>query len=76
MFPLPSELDVIPLDKVPPPRVSLKDLAQSICDSSPYPTETERNFHKAVVKVNDRITSQDWYQDVRHIKLDFTDDIQ
>lgn len=77
MFPLPPELDIIPIDKVPPPRISLKDVPQSgLNSSSSDPTTTETTFHQAVVKANDRITAQDWFQDVRHIELDFEDDIQ
>ena len=74
IFPLSPGFDIISLDKVPPPRVSLKDMAESVWDSS-Y-TTTEATSHKAVVKVNDRITAQDWFQDVRHIELDFEDDIE
>ena len=77
VFPLPPGLDIIPVDKVPPPRVSLENIAHSFWDlSSSERTNTETTSHKAVVKVNDRITAQDWFQDVRHIELDFEDDIQ
>ena len=77
MFPLPPELGPISVDKCPPPRVLLRDVAQSIRDSSHSDSEkTETTSHKAVVKVNDRITAQDWFQDVRHIELDFEDDIK
>ena len=77
MFPLSPEIDIISPDEVPPPRVSLKDMAQSVWDSS-YSDfiKTETTSHKAVVKANDRITAQDWFQDVRHIELDFEDDIK
>ena len=74
---MPSELDPISVDKCPPPRVLLKDMAQSIWDSSYSDSEKmETSSHRTVVKVNDRITAQDWFQDVRHIELDFKDDIE
>lgn len=77
MFPLPPELDVVPVDKIPPPRVSLKEMAQSVWDSSFSDSiKTETPSYKAIVSVNDRITAQDWFQDVRHIELDFEDDIK
>ena len=77
MFPLPPEVDPISVDKCPPPRVLLKDMAQSIWDPSYFDSaKTETTSHKVVVKVNDRITAQDWFQDVRHIELDFEDDIK
>ena len=77
MFPLSSEFDPISVDKCPPPRVLLKNMAQSIWDSSYSDTaKTGNNSYKAVVKVNDRLTAQDWFQDVRHIELDFEDDIK
>jgi sulfite reductase alpha subunit-like flavoprotein len=74
---LPPELDPISVEKCPPPRVLLKDMAHTTWDSSYSDSEkTEVTSHKAVVKVNDRITAQDWFQDVRHIELDFGDDIK
>lgn len=74
---MPPELDPIPVEKCPPPRILLKDMAQSVWDSSYSDSEkTEPTSHKVVVKVNDRITAQDWFQDVRHIELDFEDDIK
>ena len=52
-------------------------MAQSTWDSSYSDSvETESTSHKAAVKVNDRITAQDWFQDVRHIELDFEEDIK
>ena len=77
MFPLPSKLDPISVDNCPPPRILLKNMAQSISDSSYSDSEKmETGSHKAIVKMNDRITAQDWFQDVRHIELDFEDDIK
>ena len=76
MFPLSSELDPISVDKGPPPRVLLKNVAESIWDSSyPESANSQTSSYKAVVKVNNRITAQDWFQDVRHIEFDFEDDI-
>lgn len=74
---MPPQLDVISVDKISPPRVLLKDVEPSGWESSySDPTTTRTTSHKAVVKVNDRITAQDWFQDVRHIELDFEDDIK
>lgn len=40
------------------------------------PLLEDKRYHQAWVKVNERITVQDWYQDVRHFEFDFQDDIQ
>lgn len=77
MFPLSSEPDPISVDKCPPPRVLLKNIAESIWDSSYSDSaNTQTSSYKAVVKVNNRITAQDWFQDVRHIEFDFEEDIK
>ena len=61
--------------QVPPPRVTMKleDRANSnIAD----PPSLNKLYHAAKMWSNRRITSSDWYQDVRQIELSFHDEIR
>ncbi|KAJ7056549.1 hypothetical protein C8F01DRAFT_1154064 [Mycena amicta] len=71
VYPLPSDLSVVPSTAVPTPRVSLKQAT-----TSPQLSTPPLGYHRTTVKCNMRITSQDWNQDVRHIECYFDDDIQ
>ncbi|KAI0087697.1 riboflavin synthase domain-like protein [Irpex rosettiformis] len=74
-FPLPPGLEVIP-DGKPPPRVAITEL-NGRNSKGPVETveETESGCFASTVARNVRITSQDWYQDVRHLEFDFDQDI-
>lgn len=76
MFPLPAEVEIIPATDVPPPRVSLKLVPQANVDDKQDPLKTDLKYHRGTVKKNQRITAEDWYQDVRHLELEFEDNIQ
>ncbi|KAJ7116343.1 hypothetical protein C8R44DRAFT_792242 [Mycena epipterygia] len=70
-FPLPHNLEIIPADTMPPARVSM---AQDTASIPSVPVN--RNFYLTTVNCNTRITSDDWYQDVRHLEFGFDDEIQ
>ena len=53
--------------------MKLKDGADS---SIPDPLSLDKQYHTAKLLCNRRITSPDWYQDVRHIELSFDDEIR
>ncbi|KAI3614119.1 nadph dependent diflavin oxidoreductase 1 [Moniliophthora roreri] len=72
-LPLPSELELMPIDHVPPSRVILIDTPNAKVTLDPL--DTDENYHAATVKCNKRITAQDWFQDVRHLEFQFEDDI-
>jgi hypothetical protein len=74
LFPLPEGLEIIPPDEIPPPRVLLSSV--SILDESQDPLKSDLQYHKGVVRTNERITDPSWYQDVRLFKFDVEDDIQ
>lgn len=76
MFPLPNGSGITPADDTPSPRVLLKPVSHIILEKDQYFLETSVQHHKGIVKVNKRITAEDWYQDVRHIEIGFEDDIQ
>ncbi|PPQ83917.1 hypothetical protein CVT25_000662 [Psilocybe cyanescens] len=74
--PLPPGEEIKPINDVPLPRVLLKDTSKTALNHSADPLKSDLQYHKAIVKKNDRITAADWYQDVRHLVFDFQDNIQ
>lgn len=58
---------------LPPPRITLSALENG--HNSSYTSGKLENYHLATVKCNNRITSIEWEQDVRHIEFDFKKDI-
>ncbi|KAJ6448883.1 riboflavin synthase domain-like protein [Mycena sanguinolenta] len=72
-YPLPDNLEIIPAAAIPAARVSMfKDASLATPSSLPATS----GFYSATVKCNNRITAEDWYQDVRHFEFDFDQDIQ
>ncbi|KAI0819009.1 riboflavin synthase domain-like protein [Irpex lacteus] len=75
-FPLPPGLEVLP-DGKPPPRVSVTDLVDFV---KLDPIEMQGNLRDeylvSTVTRNERITSDDWYQDTRHLQFEFDRDIE
>lgn len=76
MYPLSPPLELIPAGQLPPPRVKFRRASLGDLDGAPEPLELADNYYLATVGRNSRITSQDWFQDVRHLEFDFVDDIQ
>lgn len=73
LFPLPSGVEVsLDGNSLPPPRVSMvPEVDASPNETNLFPPE----YHFATLISNERTTSQDWYQDVRHIEFEFDQDI-
>ena len=69
-------MEIIAESEVPPPRVLLSRASQQSLSEQKDPLEADILSHKGVVKVNYRTTSKDWYQDVRHIEIEFDHDVQ
>ena len=76
MFPLPAGVEMIPATVMPPPRVSLKLVPQANVDDTQDPLKIDLQYHKGTVKKNQRITAGDWYQDVRHLEIEFGDNVR
>ncbi|KAG7087387.1 hypothetical protein E1B28_013358 [Marasmius oreades] len=74
LLPLPPGLELLPTDTVPPARVSFSVAS----DNAPVedPLDRAEGYHFATLRCNDRITSHDWFQDVRHLEFTFEDDIR
>lgn len=60
----------------PPPRVTIVDTKRSEPNVPTNVLLQDGRYHLATLTRNDRLTADDWYQDVRHIEFDFDDDIQ
>ncbi|KAF9074458.1 hypothetical protein BDP27DRAFT_1474135 [Rhodocollybia butyracea] len=73
--PIPDQR-IIPLDETPPSRVALVERSSPSPKWHVDPLDQDHEYRTAMVKCNTRITAQDWHQDVRHIELDFEDDIE
>ncbi|TDL14869.1 riboflavin synthase domain-like protein [Rickenella mellea] len=60
---------------LPPPRISIQS-ETSKHKEDPDPLENKSDHYLARIRCNERITAQDWFQDVRHIDFQFDQDIQ
>ncbi|KAI0052732.1 riboflavin synthase domain-like protein [Auriscalpium vulgare] len=60
---------------LPPPRVSLTDASVEDLRSAHNPILVDPDYHTFTLTANERITSSDWYQDVRHLEFRTEDDI-
>jgi sulfite reductase alpha subunit-like flavoprotein len=55
----------------PPPRVVLPATSSTELANTEDPMDNDSRYHQAKVSINERMTAQDWYQDVRHFEFDF-----
>ncbi|KAF4588599.1 NAPDH-dependent diflavin reductase [Pleurotus pulmonarius] len=78
IYPLQPGVQPLSPNAKPNPRASfVASSSQSLDRSSTvsWHSDQKTTYHQATVSKNQRITSQDWYQDVRHFELDFEDDL-
>ena len=76
LYPLPPDVKVVPTDRLPPPRVALYGSTADALEKCADPLEDDRNFYSATVKGNTRITVEGWYQDVRHLEFEFSNNLR
>ncbi|KAL5520243.1 hypothetical protein ACEPAG_9456 [Sanghuangporus baumii] len=74
LLPPPLDGTIEDPDVLPPPRISITTSEKTL-GSVDDPLAGFNDYHVATVRRNDRITSADWFQDVRHIELDLEDDV-
>jgi sulfite reductase alpha subunit-like flavoprotein len=72
---MPTDVPPPQMWTIHPPRVKFVP-AEDTSEDNPEPLRHLDNYHSATVRCNERITAQDWFQDVRHLELDIGDDIQ
>jgi len=75
MYPLPDCAIPATVSGLPPPRVIMKP-NDGTNSGIPDPLSLDKRFHLAKLRYNRRITSPDWYQDVRHIEFSFDDEVR
>ncbi|KAJ3811563.1 riboflavin synthase domain-like protein [Lentinula aff. lateritia] len=75
LMPLPHGLDILLSNQTPPARVLLVNCSNPQVAMND-PLDHDHDYGLATVKCNTRLTAQDWYQDVRHIEFDFSDNVE
>jgi hypothetical protein len=75
LFPLPPHLLPLPAEELPTPRVTLLSAILEDLQDAPDPLVGDDRYHTFELIRNDRITADDWYQDVRHFEFQCQDDI-
>lgn len=75
MYPLPDGVIPATVSGLPPPRVAMK-LKDGTDSSIPDPLSLDKQYHTAKLRCNRRMTSPDWYQDVRHIEFSCDNEIR
>ena len=75
IYPLPDGVVPAAASSLPPSRVTMK-LEDGTNSSIADPLLSDEQYHTAKLLCNRRITSPDWYQDVRQIELSFHDEIE
>jgi hypothetical protein len=74
-FPLPSHLSSLPTEELPSPRVTLLSARLEELQDEPDPLVGNRQYHVFELVRNERVTADDWYQDVRHFEFRCQDEI-
>lgn len=75
VFPLPGGRTLIPANRLKPPRVNVRELHPSERKTAQITRDKERlerlsDYRWVTLTTNARITSPEWFQDVRHIEFD------
>jgi sulfite reductase alpha subunit-like flavoprotein len=78
LYPLDEGTQMIPADTLHPPRATIVNApkASPVVFSPLHEIDPDTTYYRAAVRCNNRITAQDWFQDVRHIEFDFKEDIR
>jgi sulfite reductase alpha subunit-like flavoprotein len=75
LFPLPPHPSPLPAEELPTPRVALLSATSEELRSTPAPLVGNDRYHTFELVKNERITADDWYQDVRHFEFQCQDDL-
>ena len=75
LFPLPLGCEILPPGRLRPSRVIMTSLVESK-DVSDAIERNEETSHFVTLKMNRRITSDDWFQDVRHMEFELDSDVE
>ena len=75
LFPLPSHLLPLPAEELPTPRVALLPATLEELQDAIDPLVNDDRYHTFELIRNERITADNWYQEVRHFELHCQNDI-
>jgi hypothetical protein len=75
LFPLPAHLLPLSTEELPTPRVALLPATLEELQDVPDPLVDDDRYHTFELIRNDRITADDWYQEVRHFEFQCQSDI-
>jgi hypothetical protein len=75
LFPLPPHLLSSQVEELPTPRVTLLSATSEEIWDTPDPLLGDDRYRLFELVRNERITADDWYQDVRHFEFRCQDDI-
>lgn len=72
-LPIASSSKTLSATDLPPPLYSLEPVPSTIDDANGLPDRLDRGWHWATLQKNARVTSDDWWQDVREVELELED---
>ncbi len=65
----------MPAEELPMPRVTLVSATSEELQSTPDPLAGDDRYHTFELIRKERITADDWYQDVQHFEFQCQDDL-
>ena len=75
LLPLPPHLSLLPAEELPTPRVTILPATREHLQDERDPLLGDDRYHTFELTTNERITADDWYQEVRHLVLRCGDDL-
>ncbi|KAH9072831.1 riboflavin synthase domain-like protein, partial [Lactarius deliciosus] len=67
LLPLPPHLSLLPAEELPTPRVTIIPATREDLQNEHDPLLGDDRYHTFEITENERITADDWYQEVRHL---------
>lgn len=74
--PLASSSKLVPTTELPPPLYSLERGTTALSISNGHNERLDRGWRWATLRRNSRVTSEEWWQDVREVDLELDEDDQ
>ncbi len=75
LLPLPPHLSLLPAEELPMPRVTILPVTREDLQNERDLLLGDDRYHTFELTTNERITADDWYQEVRHLVLRCGDDL-
>ncbi|KAH8996771.1 riboflavin synthase domain-like protein [Lactarius akahatsu] len=67
LLPLPPHLSLLPAEELPTPRVTILPATREDLQNELDPLLGDDRYHTFEITINERITADDWHQEVRHL---------